>query len=212
MRDAVVLIGFREVRASTLASCVIDAVPASRHINYDTFWHYSVSIGMLAEILARAERVQTDEAFTAGVVHNIGRLALDQHRPAIFGEALAYASSRQVSLHEAERAVLGFTDAELGRELARRWDFPEPLVDAVAHHHLDPSALPDPRSLAGFVSRARAFARTYGSTDGVEPPRQPVSPPAEWLQPPIAPSLRGVGGMEGVMLRADAFLEHAIRR
>src|SRR5438067_7981918 len=75
MRDAVVLIGFREVRSVTLASCVIDAVPASRHIDYDRFWHYSVTIGMLAEVLARAERYPSDEAFTAGIVHNIGRLA-----------------------------------------------------------------------------------------------------------------------------------------
>lgn len=212
MRDAVVLLGFREVRAATIASCVVGAVPASRHINYETFWHYSVSIGMLAEVLARAERHQADEAFTAGVVHNIGRLALDQHRPALFGEVLAYASSQQVSLHEAERALLGFTDAELGRSLARFWDFPEPLVDAVAHHYLDPAALPDARSLAGFVSRARAFARTYGFSDGVEPARQPTPPPAEWLQPPIASSLRVAGGMEGLMQRVDVFLEHTIQR
>ena len=74
VRDAVVLLGFREVRAATLASCVIEAVPPSNHIAYDRFWHYSLSIGMLAEVLARAERQQPDEAFTAGGVHNIGQL------------------------------------------------------------------------------------------------------------------------------------------
>ena len=209
MRDAVVLLGFREVRATTMASCIIEAMPVSRHINYETFWHYSVSIGMLAEVLARAERLKTDEAFTAGVVHNIGRLALDQHRPAAFGEVLAYASSRRVSLHEAERAVLGFTDAELGHSLAQYWGFPPELTDAVAYHYLEPSAHKDPRSLASFVSRARAFARAHGSSDGVEPAQEPSSPPAEWLQAPIASSLKTAGGVDGVMQRAGAFMEFA---
>ncbi len=209
MRDAVVLLGFREVRATTMASCVIEAMAVSRHINYESFWQFSVSIGMLAEVLARAERLKTDEAFTAGVVHNIGRLALDQHRPAAFGEVLAYAAARHVTIHEAERAVLGFTDPELGASLAQYWGFPPELTDAVAHHHLDPSAHKDPRGLAAYVSRARAFARTHGLSDGVEPAHEPTPPPAEWLRAPIATSLKTAGGVDGVMKRAEAFLEFA---
>ena len=208
VRDAVVLLGFRAVRAATLATCLVDVIPGSNMLDYGAFWHFSLTVGTTAEMLSRAEGTRQDEAFTAGVLHNIGRLALDQHRPALFGQALAYASSRQVSLHEAERAVLGFTAAELGRALAQVWDFPEPLIEAVAPHHLDPAALPDARSLVGFVARARVFARAYGFSDGVEPARQP----AEWLEPPIAPSMQVAGGIEGLKQRADAFLEHAVRR
>lgn len=207
MRDAVVLLGFREVRATTMASCIIEAMPPGGHINYDTFWHYSVSIGMLAEVLARAERVKTDEAFTAGVVHNIGRLALDQHRPAAFGEALAYAAARKVTIHEAQRAILGFTDPELGASLAQYWGFPAELTDAVAYSHREPGSHKDPRSLAAYVSRARAFARSHGLSDGVEPLDDDASPPGEWLQAPIATSLKTAGGVDGVKKRAEAFLE-----
>lgn len=212
MRDAVVLLGFREVRAATLASCVIDAMPPSNHIAYERFWQYSLSIGMLAEVLARAERQQPDEAFTAGVVHNIGRLALDQHRPAMFGEALAYAGQHSVSLEEAERAVLGFTDAELGAALGRQWDFPAPLVAAIEHHDWKPEQLTEPQSLTGFIVRARAFARSHGSSDGVEPPAGRTDPPAEWLLPPLAPSLARVGGIEGLRERASSFLTNAVQR
>jgi HD-like signal output (HDOD) protein len=212
MRDAVVLLGFREVRAATIASCVIDAVPASRHIDYARFWHYSVSVGMLAELLARAERHETDEAFTAGVLHNIGRLALDEHRPSEFGDALVLADRERIPLHEAQRRVFGFSDAQLGQALAREWDFPEPLTEAVARHYLEPEALPETRSLLGFVTRARVFARTYGISDGVETPQDRGAPPGEWLQPPISSSLRTAGGVDGLMERADLFLEHALRR
>ena len=81
VRDAVVLLGFRAVRSATLASCVIDALPPGQVVEYERFWHFSVSVGMLAEVLGRAERLHQDKAFTAGVLHNIGRLALDQRLP-----------------------------------------------------------------------------------------------------------------------------------
>jgi HD-like signal output (HDOD) protein len=212
MRDAVVLLGFREVRSATIASCVIDALPASRHIDYQTFWHYSVSIGMLAEVIARASRVEADQAFTAGVLHNIGRLALDQHRPLQFGQAISFAAQHRVTLHEAERELLGFTDADLGGALALAWAFPPGLADAVAHHDMEPAALPDANSLAGFVSRARAFARTYGFSDGVEVREPEHVPPTEWLQPPIASSLRVAGGLGGILQRVDVFLDCALDR
>jgi HD-like signal output (HDOD) protein len=211
MRDAVVLLGFREVRSATLASCVIEAVPASRHIDYDRFWHYSATVGMLAEVLARAERRATDEAFTAGIVHNIGRLALDQHRPAQFGEALAVAERDGISLYEAEIRVVGFTDAELGGALARFWDFPAELAEAVEQHDAPPDALPA-RSLAGLVSRARRFAHAHGVADGVEGPAPSAGPADEWSIPPLATSLETAGGFEGLLVRANAFVEHAIDR
>lgn len=211
MRDAVVLLGFREVRSATLASCVVEAIPPSRHISYEQFWHYSVTVGMLSEVLARAERHQADEAFTAGILHNIGRLALDQQRPALFGDVLAHASREGISLHEAEHRILGFTDAELGGALARFWNFPDPLVEAVEKHPVPAVALPDPRSLAGFVSRARDFAKAYGSSDGVEDSGERREPPAEWGLPPIASSMRVAGGIDGVLQRVDVFLENTLR-
>ncbi|RLT44363.1 MAG: HDOD domain-containing protein [Chloroflexi bacterium] len=209
MRDAVVLLGFRQVRAATVTSCVIEAMPASNHIAYQQFWQYSLTVGMLSEVLARADRQAPDEAFTAGVLHNVGRLALDQHRPTLFGEAQAYAAHHGVSLHKAQLETLGFTDAQLGEELGKYWDFPAPLLDAVAHHDRRPDQLTSPHSLVGFVVRARAFARSYGASDGVEQP-QALQPPAdEWLEPPVAPALKQAGGMDALRERASAFLQHA---
>ena len=89
VRDAVVLLGFRAVRSATLATCVIDTMPRGAQIDDRTFWHFSITVGMLAEVLARSTRRHADEAFTAGVLHNIGRLALDQQRPDALRRAMA---------------------------------------------------------------------------------------------------------------------------
>ena len=210
VRDAIVLLGFRAVRSATLASCVIDAVPGSANLDYQRFWRYSVTVGMLAELLARVEHTPHDEAFTAGVIHNIGRLALDQYAPEQFRQALELARDSGMPLLDAERAVLGFTDVELGGGLALHWNFPPPLVDAVAHHHLNVYALPEPQSLAASVVRARLFVSSLGICDGTA---QAVTsaPPAEWTVPPISVALDRGGGVDGVMERVGAFLETTMR-
>jgi HD-like signal output (HDOD) protein len=210
VRDAVVLLGFRAVRSAALASCVISTLP-SKPINVDPerFWRFSVSVGMLAEVLSHAHRKHEDEAFTAGVLHNIGRLALDQHRPRELMAVTTLALQKKISVADAERAVLGFTDAELGGALAAHWNFPEELVEAVRFHQLDPRKLPQPHSLAAYVVRARVFARASGLHDGIER-RKRDTPDGEWLMPPISKSLQQVGGMPGVEDRVTAFVESAL--
>jgi len=207
VRDAVVLLGFRAVRSATLASCVIDTLPGGRVLDAMTAWRYSVTVGLLAEVLARATKLHQDEAFTAGVLHNIGRLALDQHRPRELHASRMLVERQGGSLADAQRTMLGFTDAELGGALALHWNFPEPLARAVQRHHLDPNDLPDPQSLEAFVVRARLFARAHGINDGfeVDPGRPPTAP--EWHSGAVSSALHQSGGIDGILERVSAFMQ-----
>jgi HD-like signal output (HDOD) protein len=204
IRDAVVLLGFREVRAATIVASLIDNVPDSSNVDYDAFWQFSLTVGMLAEVLARSENAHRDHAFTAGVLHNIGRLGLDQVRPDALTEAIELARRTSISLHDAERRLLGYSDAEVGRDLAERWAFPQPLVAAIGEHAAPLQQLPDPRSLTAFVVRARAFAQSYGLADGVETHDQ-AEAPSEWTTPPLSVALEQSGGMDRLMERVSAF-------
>jgi HD-like signal output (HDOD) protein len=210
VRDAIVLIGFRAVRSAVLASSVMEVHRDPQSIDYRTFWRFSVTVGVLAELVAQSERGPFEEAFTAGVLHNIGRLALDQHMPDQFIECRRRAERDQMSMHEAERKVLGYTDAELGAALARHWSFPEELVDAVAHHPLNVYAVPDEEgSLTAYVVRARRFALAYGLSDSVEVPHVRMAP-TEWSAPPLGDVLARAGGMDGVLHRVGIFLDSTI--
>ena len=206
VRDAVVLLGFRAVRSAALASCVIDVLPRrATSLDPERFWHFSVTVGALAELLGQAGHDRVDEAFTAGVLHNIGRLALDQHRPLDLTAAAQLAAEQNISIAAAQNALFGFTDAQLGAALARRWNFPDELVDAVAQHQLNPVDLTDQSSLATLVVRARAFAHGQGLSDGVERPvRQPAD--ALWLLPPLTLAIGSLGGIEGIDDRVAAFV------
>ena len=206
VREAIVLLGFRAVRSATLASCVIQAVPAgSTRTDPQAFWRYSVLIGMVSELIAQAEHADSDEAFTAGVLHNIGRLALDQQYPALMQAAQRLAGEQETSLTDAEREVFGFTDAEVGGALALHWNFPPSLVEAAARHRESVYALEDRRSSLGLVVRARALASNFGIWDGIEPATATAAP-AEWRESPLAEALERAGGVEGLLERVDAFL------
>ena len=209
VRDAVVLLGFRAVRSATLASCVIDALPGGEVLDPVEAWRFSVTVGLLAEVMARATRLHQDEAFTAGVIHNIGRLALDQQRPRELAAARVLAVQREITIPEAQRAVLGFTDAELGGALALHWNFPADLAEAVAAHQLDVDHLPDPKSVTAQVIRARMFARASGITDGYEDRLTRDRAGREWTEPPIGPALAQSGGLDGILQKVAAFIENA---
>ncbi len=207
VRDAVVLLGFRAVRSATLAACVVDAFPGGEVVDPLQAWRYAITVGLLSEVLARSTRQHMDEAFTAGMLHNIGRLALDQHRPAMLEASKRVAEGRDISIPEAQQQVLGFTDAELGGALALHWSFPPELAASVARHHLDVNDLPDRDSLAAFVVRARLFARASGIHDGFDVPRERGRPSPEWGEPPVRKAMAEHGGIEGILDRVSAFVE-----
>lgn len=207
VRDAVVLLGFRAVRSATLASCVIDTLPGGTVLDATTAWRFSVTTGLLAEVLSRAAQTHQDEAFTAGVLHNIGRLALDQQRPRELMASRNLARQQGMTLVEAQRTVLGFTDADLGGALALHWNFPDALANAVAHHHLDVDALPNPNSVTAFVIRARLFARSHGINDGFDVPEEPETPEADWTDGRVNTALNQSGGIDGILERVSAFMQ-----
>ena len=209
IRDAIVLLGFRAVRSAVLAAGMIEVLPGSNALDYERFWQFSVTVGMLAEIQARAIGRHLDVAFTAGVIHNIGRLALDQHRSSAFREVLN-SVGHGVDIIEAERRVLGFTEADLGGALALRWNFPDELVDAVAHHALELKQLSDQQSLTACVVRARLFAHSLGVTDGVASERPESDDDSRWIDPSVSAVLKEGGGVDGVMERVDSFMEHTV--
>ena len=208
VRDAVVLVGFRAVRSIVVVACVMDTATKTTSVNAIENWRFSVSVGVIAGELARAQAVDAEQAFTAGVLHNIGLVALDQHRPTQLRALLQQLRPGQASLHDLQRASFGFTDAELGGALAERWDFPAALVHAIRDHAQPLDALPDPNSLTACVMRGRMFARAHGLRDGIdrsgegEAERDEASTEPARGEPPIR--------IETVVRRANAFLEATV--
>jgi HD-like signal output (HDOD) protein len=76
-----------------------------------------------------------DHAFTAGVLHDIGKLVLAQHCTDAFAECFHRSLMEDRPIHDIEEEVLGTTHAEVGAYLLALWGLPDPVVEAVAYHH-----------------------------------------------------------------------------
>lgn len=206
VRDAVVLVGFRAVRPAAVVSCVIDTVTRASLLDVAACWRFSVSVGVIAEALARPEGVDEEQAFAAGVLHNVGLIALDQHQPDALREVIEEVRALGRPLPAAERLIIGFTDGELAAALAQRWQFPPPLVEAIRDHAHALEALPDPRTVAAVVTRARLLARAHGLSDGADRggARDAQEAGAAWLPEPAQAALRRTGALSRVLERAQA--------
>ena len=171
VRDAVVLIGFRTVRATAIAAAMIDMLPPSRvdRFHSDLFWSHSVACALVGEAMARETGLaRADEAFTVGILHDVGRLVFSQLASAAFKRALEAALAEQQPLAAAEQAELGYDHAQAGASLARRWNFPREICRAIQdHHHLEVD--PQRSGLTYVVAHANALCQRHGLWCGLDP-------------------------------------------
>ena len=136
VQEALVVLGFVQARniavsGSIAARYAPDALNALFRI--DAFWRHSIAVGFRAsELSGKSRRLDVPSAFTAGILHNMGRLAMFYADPAGLDQVVAEMIRSERSLEDVEREMLGYDHAEVGGTLARRWRLPADIADAVA--------------------------------------------------------------------------------
>jgi HD-like signal output (HDOD) protein len=130
-----------------------------------TFWRHSLSCGVFARLVAaQIPGLPPDRFFTAGLLHDAGRLIVFKNLPYASVEAMLFARNNMLPLVAAERRVLGYDHAEVAGLLLSSWKFPATLTAAIAHHH-DPAASPQPRD-AAVVQLADNLAHASAVSSG----------------------------------------------
>lgn len=135
--EAVVVLGFHNVRSLVAAAGIINQFPVSEGNGFDrlAFWQHGIGTAVCAQVLAKALGRDQALAFTAGLLHDVGRLVLDAYFHDDFKAAMAHCMAEDSTLLDAELAVLGVEHAQVGFELARRWKFPVSIQQAIRDHH-----------------------------------------------------------------------------
>ncbi|MCC6266230.1 MAG: HDOD domain-containing protein [Dehalococcoidia bacterium] len=208
VREAVVMLGFKQVRQVSVGASMMNAFKRNGvddGFDLDLFWGHSVAVAVASEALARKTLgAKPEDAFTAGILHDIGRLVLRQVMPQEFARAVAIARSGDIPLHDAEFETTGYQHDEIGQALGERWKFPGHLVDAVRCHH-DGSLTAAADGLAGVVSQSNQLMLHYGLFCGYDMDIGEV--------PVLSTELEQVetacGGIDRVLAKAFSFIESA---
>jgi len=173
VQEAVVVLGFRSVRAMVVSVAATNCFSPRACPGFDhaAFWRHCVGAALCARALARPARMNAELAFTAGLLHDIGRLVLVTCFPEEYAATLAYGEQHDCPALVAERDVLGLDHAQVGEALAERWRFSPLLREAIGGHHA-PQDYPA-SSLAGLIHVADLTARAL---DFANVPNERVSP------------------------------------
>ena len=163
--DAIVLLGMRTVRNLAMASSVEDVLGrevSGYAMRRGELWRHSCACANAAQSLAALTGYPVpEEAFVAGLLHDVGKVLLSVHMQTEFTNILKLAEEEEISFMDAEQRVLGFDHAEVGACVLERWNLPRPLVDAVRYHHA-PMAQPEFSRLTALVHVADTMCVLLG--------------------------------------------------
>ncbi|MBD3218217.1 MAG: HDOD domain-containing protein [candidate division Zixibacteria bacterium] len=156
VKQAIITIGLEAIRSLVLSTSVFDAFKTNPEFaqQQDQFWRHSLAVASACRVIARrvsADWIQdTDKVFSAGMLHDIGKLVLLAYFPYEWEKIKKQMKDSQAKPTEVEKQILGYTHTDLGAALADRWNLPEVLHDAIAFHH-KPLESPLKDSLAPLV-------------------------------------------------------------
>lgn len=165
VRLAVSMMGFATTKKVALKAAVFSAFAerraGDRHFDPAMFWRHAIYTGVAARTLATASPVfstmHPEDAYIAGLLHDIGKIILMDKAGPAYTSMLRAAAARGCPEVDVEQDEFGFTHADVGSVLAIKWSLPEDLAIAIRSHHA-PSRDPLHRSLSALVHVADRLA------------------------------------------------------
>jgi putative nucleotidyltransferase with HDIG domain len=131
------------------------------HQSLRAIWRHSLACALVAHQLARAGSMNKDAAYTAGILHDIGRLVLAVISPKEYAALLETHSGSAGSALQAERELFGFDHCEAGRHLIADWKLPRDFETIVSDHH-SPRQKDDPWHMPGLINVSCRMADSVG--------------------------------------------------
>lgn len=136
---AVMILGFNAVKNAVVSVAILDTFSyKDRYENFDIteFWRHAVSVAVLSKQLAERSRlVAPEDAFIAGLLHDIGKIIMTKYFKEDFGKVWKIMQETKCSYADAEQQAASIDHVQIGAYLVRKWQLPEPIIQAIAGHH-----------------------------------------------------------------------------
>jgi putative nucleotidyltransferase with HDIG domain len=184
IKQAVILLGWKRLMQVVTTICMSPlmkkAVPGY-DLRSGELWRHSIAVSVAAELLVKALKIpDADEVFTAGLLHDVGKLILGGFVKQDLEQIQAMVT-KGISFDVAESMVLGTNHAEIGGQILHKWSFPAELVNAVQWHH-DPESCENTCTLSDIVHVANKVGLMTGivkTEEGID--IEPFGPVADRL-------------------------------
>ncbi|MEO8591699.1 MAG: HDOD domain-containing protein [Candidatus Solibacter sp.] len=161
LTQAVALLGMERVKSMATFVAVNHMVRSSKHAPaLRKIWVHCVVTAIIMDEAARLCGLERDSAYTTGLLHNLGALGLMSAYPDEYPQVLEDAGGGAIDVLCAERARFEIDHCTAGAHLAKEWQFPKELQDAIATHHEDPA--PHRGRLAELLRICRRLTDTLG--------------------------------------------------
>lgn len=150
--QAVPIVGFQAIRSMVLAASVgkvMNKALPGYTLESEALWHHAQISAITARILAKKVKFkQVEEAYTAGLLKDIGKVVLDHYLSDQFQAIIEEVNKGEKSFIEVEEMVIGYNHSQVGALVAEKWKLPLELVEAISCHHEPEKATVNPKLVA----------------------------------------------------------------
>lgn len=171
IQHGIMILGFNTVRGIVLSASVLKLFDGKSHpggLDHEAFWWHSTATALAAQAIAKQKKLPIfNEAFTAGMLHDIGKLVLDvyfskQYLPILKQAHIVHGDA----FYAIETDLMDTNHGNVGARLGEKWKLPKPIIDVIEHHH-HPDQATENEMLVHVVCVANDFARLAAYHNGV---------------------------------------------
>ena len=171
IEQAVKLLGFSAVRNAVLSLKILEVFDddervstASPGLDRVKYWRHSLGVAVAAEDIAAQDsnlNIDSGQAFICGLLHDIGKLALDYILPKSYAKVVAYTDANQGNIAEIEQRIIGVNHHTIGKRIAEIWQLPFIVKDVIWFHGTQLEGVPDTqsKSMVGLIQLADQVVR-----------------------------------------------------
>ena len=167
LQQAIAYLGLKQVRNLAMTASVSDLFRKEGQIGpycRRGLWKHLVSVGICARLIAMRRGIRNfEDAFLAGLLHDVGIVLEDQHLHSRFVRVIQGLNPTK-TLAEVERGQMGFDHAMLGEKVAESWSFPDSIVRAIRYHHMAMNARGEDVEIVRCVEVANLICTLKGIT------------------------------------------------
>ena len=179
---AIIMLGINTVKNLSLSTAILGTMSSKdqfQALNMDGFWRHSLCVGTAAKLIAKHNNINQKDLesyFIAGLLHDIGKIPLNNKLPAEYLQAMSISDTTHQSLVKSETEAMIINHTESGHLIVHSWKLGDEIKDAVVYHHTPENYEGENNKIVYAIAAANYFSNYFEI--GFSGDRYPEKPPA----------------------------------